>query len=114
MPNISVERGRTGEHLPGRSPDPASDVLLYRPPKRAVDCGFPGDDVGLYFYPGPGGTTRYYLCCSDGPLSSPSFWFLDSPIEAAAFILGSEDWDLARLNAPDRERIRSHFPEYFR
>lgn len=38
----------------------------------------------------------------------------ESRLEAAAFILGKEDLQLARLEEPDRHRIRSHFPEFFR
>lgn len=113
MANISADHGRTGGHLPGRSPDPASDILLYRPPQAAAECGIPGDDVGLYIFTGSGGTATYYLCSITGPENEISIWLLDSRLEAAAFILGCEDWELSRLDEVDRERIRIHFPEYF-
>jgi len=113
MANISAGYGRTGGHLPGRSPDPVSDVLLYRPPQAAADCGIPDDDVGLYIFTGPGSTATYYLCSRNGRVDDISIWLLDSRLEAAAFILGSEDWELSRLDEPDRERIRAHFPEIF-
>lgn len=103
----------TGGHLSGGSPDPTRDILLYRPPSAAADLGSPDSDIRLYFFSRPGYRVTYYLCTVNGHDGDTSIWLLESRLDAAAFILGSEDWDLARLDEPGRERIRSHFPEYF-
>lgn len=110
-----VDGSRLEEDLPGDSPDPRSDQLLYRPPQVQNFPHCPQDDtIGLYAHTGPGGTTAYYLGCLPGTPEEGRTWPLGSRFEAAMYILGSEGRDLARLDEPGREQIRSHFPEIFR
>lgn len=98
------------------SPDPRSDLRLYRhPPECPGPGGLPDDDdTELFVHAVPGGTAIYYLCYPSELSGEVSIIPFESRLDAAAFILGKEDLQLVRLEEPDRHRIRFHFPEFFR
>ena len=110
-----VDGSRPEPDLPGDPPDPRRDQLLYRPLQVPRSPYCPQDDsIGLYVHSGPGGRAAYYLGCLPGTPEEGRTWPLESRLEAAMYILGSEGRDLARLDKEAREQIRSHFPEIFR
>jgi|GEM_PF-2901148 len=112
--DAGVDGDRPERDLPGGTLDPRSDLLLYRPPQvPPVPPGAEDDIVTLYVHAGPRGRATYYLSCRPMGTGRDRIWLLESRLEAAAFILGSEHKELSRLDGPDRERIRAHFPEYF-
>lgn len=113
-PGIMVVDGdRNTKELPG-SPDPRSDLLLYRPPQDFPGSEItPDDDTEIFVHAVAGDADIYYLRYPSGPAGRFSIMPFESRLDAAAFILGKEDMQLARLAEPDRNRIRSHFPEFF-
>jgi len=95
-------------------PDPGSDLLLYRSPPATPGLGIPSnEDTELFVHIMSGGTVLYYLCYPSEPTGGVSIMPLGSRLDAAAFILGKEHMQLVRLTEPERNRIRSHFPEFF-
>lgn len=105
---------RNSKELPPGSPDPQSDLLLYRPPTDIPGSGSLRDEeIEIFVHVVPGDTGIYYIYYPSEPKGEVSIIPFESRLEAAAFILGKEDGELERLTEPDRHRIRSHFPEYF-
>lgn len=74
----------------------------------------PNDEVELFVHVVPGDAGIYYLRYLSESAGQVLIMLLESRLETAVFILGKEDLQLARLNEPDRHRIRFQFPEFFR
>lgn len=110
---MDVDADRNMEELP-KSPDPRSDLLIYRPPPAVPTPGdLPDEDMELFMHAMPAGEAIYYLYYPSGSVDEVLIEQFKSRLEAAAFILGKEDMQLSRLNETDRQRIRSQFPEFF-
>lgn len=110
---MAVDGERNTKKLPG-SPDPRSDLLLYRPPPDIPGSGsMPDDDTEIFVHTVPGETGIYYIHYPSEPAGRYSIVPFESRLDAAAYILGKEHIQLERLPEPDRNRIRSHFPEFF-
>jgi hypothetical protein len=95
-------------------PDPRTDIFLCRlSPASSGPAPRPEECTLLFAHQGSGETTGFYLSYQDDPSDPPVICPFESPLEAAAFILGMAGSGLDKIPEPEKHRIRKYFPGWF-